>query len=137
MSKRFLLFFFSFSCVLVVFTSLRLPQEDSEMTLLMRKMADEMKNVKASTLSDKFYTDWVVDYKLITVAAPSTEAKKGPKFDEYSKIFLAQVDRFRSNKEVSLIRPQYNLLISGCIQCHETFCPGPLSMLKKLKVPEN
>jgi hypothetical protein len=135
--KRFLLFSIPIASLSVVFSSLRLPQEDSELTLLMRKMTEEMKKVKTLSLSDQFYADWSVDYKQINLAAPSTEAKKGPKFDEFSRVFLTQMDRFQKNREVSQIRPQYNLLVSTCIQCHETFCPGPLSMLKKLKVPEN
>jgi hypothetical protein len=120
---------------MMVYSSFK-PQEDSELTLLMRSMADEMKLLKASVLQDQLYTDWKVDYKQIHTAKPSTEAKKGPKFSEYARVFIAQLDRLKENKTTTEIRPQYNLLVNSCIQCHETFCPGPLSMLKKLRVPE-
>ncbi|MCB0820521.1 MAG: hypothetical protein KDC13_07850 [Bacteroidetes bacterium] len=124
------------SCLWVVLASAKQPLEDSELTLLMRSMADEMKKVKSVVLTDKFYDKWEVDYKHMLVATPSTEAKKGPKFNDFAKAFLTQLSRTQENKDVSQIRPQFNLLVNSCIHCHESFCPGPLSMLKKLRVPE-
>jgi len=120
----------------IVFGSSTYQASESELSKLMRVMANDMKKMKPLIASSKHLKKWGKDYASIKTAKPSADSKKGEHFDEYANAFLTRVAKMQAvDNNVELI-PQYNLLVQSCIRCHETYCPGPISMLRKLKLPE-
>lgn len=107
---------------------------ESELSKLMRTMANDMKRVRVKVLNGDKIPAFYKKYDRILTAKPSVESKKGEHYPEYANVFLAQVDRF-SKADKSIQKLEYNNLVKTCIRCHETYCPGPISMLKKLQIP--
>ena len=126
---------FIISLTTILFTSATFQQSESELSKLMREMAEDMKKMKVAVSKGKTLKKWGEDYKSIRTAKPSAESKKGEHFEEYSTAFLTQVDRMsKAEKEDPALKTKYNSLVQSCIRCHETYCPGPISMLRKLKL---
>jgi hypothetical protein len=107
---------------------------ESELSKLMRTMANDMKRVRVKVQNGDKIPAFYKKYNRIHTAKPSVESKKGEHYTEYANVFLAQVDRF-SKVELANQKLEYNNLVKTCIRCHETYCPGPISMLKKLQLP--
>ncbi|MEX1189322.1 MAG: hypothetical protein WED33_08690 [Bacteroidia bacterium] len=133
--RFFSLSFFAITLIILLSSSTEQASE-SELSKLMRVMADDMKKMKSSVDAGKPLKKWGKAYEEIKTATPSAESKKGEHFQEYANSFLTQVNRMKVAETNLDLRPQYNLLVQTCIRCHETYCPGPISMLRKLKLPE-
>lgn len=123
------------ACICIVFSSSTFQASESPLSKLMREMAGDMKKLRAATLEGKMYSKWGKSYEKITTAKPSADSKKGEHFQEYASVFLTQVERTKQATTPESLKPAYNLLVQSCIRCHETYCPGPITMLKKLSIP--
>jgi hypothetical protein len=132
---RIITVFALITCIVIVLSSSTFQASESPLSKLMREMAGDMKKLRASTIEGKVYTKWGKSYDKINTAKPSADSKKGEHFEEYSTVFLNQVERTKQAKTATEIKPAYNLLVQSCIRCHETYCPGPITMLKKLAIP--
>ena len=107
---------------------------DSQLTKLMRTMAADMKKARVEILAGKKINNFGKQYTKINSAQPSSESKKGEQFPEFAKAFLVQMDRFKNAPSESL-KVEFNALAKTCVRCHETYCPGPITMLRKLQIP--
>lgn len=123
-------------CTWIVFASASIQPSESPLSKLMREMTGEMKKLRSSTIAGKTFTKWGKSYDRILTAKPSADSKKGEYFEEYAKTFLTQVERTKTANQPATIIPAYNLLVGTCIHCHEKYCPGPISMLRKLTIPQ-
>jgi len=126
--------FLFFLCLGGIFFSGFHPME-SPLSALMREMGDDMKKLKVTIQQGEKIPKFHKRYQKIHTAKPSADAKKGERFTDYANVFLAQCERTYSAPKEQLVI-EYNNLIQTCIHCHESYCPGPLSMLKKLKLPQ-
>ena len=124
------------ACVWIVFAAASFQASESPLSKLMREMTGDMKKLRTAALSGKTFTKWGKSYDRIHTAKASAESKKGEYFEEYAKTFLAQVERTKTANQPATIKPAYNLLVGTCIHCHEKYCPGPISMLRKLSIPQ-
>ena len=112
---------------------------NEDLSVLMDRMTKETKQIKKQIDSGK--TQWKglkkygVDYQIILTAIPSDASKKGEHFDDFALSFLKETERLRNSDESGL-NTQYNAVITACINCHSSYCPGPISMLKRMKVKE-
>ncbi len=109
-------------------------QTQSPLSKLMKTMAADMKKARVSVLEGKKPKNFGKHYDRIQTAAPSSEAKKGEHFQEYATSFLTQMDRMKQASPETA-KAEFNALSKTCIRCHESYCPGPISMLRKLQVP--
>ncbi len=130
--KRFVLFL---SIVFAGFISISaIHQTQSPLSKLMRTMADDMKKARVTVIEGKKPKNFGKHYDKIYTAKPSSESKKGENFKEYATLFLAQMDRMKVATAEDA-KTEYNALAKTCIRCHESYCPGPISMLRKLNIP--
>jgi cytochrome c553 len=109
-------------------------RSESELSKLMRTMANDMKRVRVKIQNGEKIPMFYKKYHRINTAKPSVESKKGEHYPEYANAFLIQLDRF-GKAEKTTQKSEFNSLVKTCIRCHETYCPGPISMLKKLQLP--
>ena len=107
---------------------------DSQLTKLMRTMAADMKKARVEILAGKKIAKFGNQYMQIHSAKPSSESKKGEHFSEYATAFLVQMQRFK-NAQPENVKLEYNALAKTCVHCHESYCPGPITMLRKLQIP--
>lgn len=106
---------------------------ESQLSKLMRFMANDFKSIRAKINTNEKLPEYQKKYKKIVSAKASADSKKGEHYSEYARLFLMQYDRFYAS-EKTFQKKEFNNLVSTCIRCHETYCPGPLTMIKKLKI---
>ncbi len=109
-------------------------KSDSQLTKLMRTMAADMKKARVEIIAGKKISNFGKQYTKINSAKPSSESKKGEQFTEFSSAFLVQMDRFKKAPS-EIVKVEFNALAKTCVHCHETYCPGPITMLRKLQIP--
>ena len=107
---------------------------DSPLTKLMRTMTADMKKARVEIIAGKKISNFGKQYSKINTAKPSSESKKGEQFTEFASAFLVQMDRFK-NAPSERAKMEFNALAKTCVHCHETYCPGPITMLRKLQIP--
>jgi hypothetical protein len=107
---------------------------DSPLTKLMRTMAADMKKARVEIIARKKISNFGKQYFKINTAKPSSDSKKGVQFSEFATAFLVQMDRFKNAPSES-VKLEFNALAKSCVHCHETYCPGPITMLRKLQLP--
>ena len=123
---------FLFIALLIVFSGF--STGESQLSKLMLEMKSDMIRMKENVQTGKPFGKFnKKKYTKIYTAKVSSESKRGEHFEEYARAFLVQCDRSYQAPE-ELRKAEYNNLVTACIRCHETYCPGPLSMLKKMKV---
>ncbi len=110
------------------------PNGDSELALLMRQLyvsADSIKQliVKGDgNISDEF----IAELERAHTAIPTDAKVRTPEFTAYNKLIISQAKILKEatdNKE-----EEFNKLISSCINCHLSFCPGPIKKISKLNI---
>lgn len=117
-----------------MFSAFSPQQPESELSKLMRNMAEDMKRLRVKVQQGKKVPQFYKKYNRIHTAQPSVESKKGEEYPEMATAFLKQCERV-GNSEPLHLKIEYNNLIQSCIRCHEKYCPGPITMLKRLKLP--
>jgi hypothetical protein len=125
---------FALLMTLVVFQGFISMRSESQLSILMRKMTDDIRKVRRKVEMGKKIPEFYKSYTQLYSAEASTTSKKGDQFAGYAEAFLKQCSRLKESA-ADQRKSEYNELVTRCIRCHETYCPGPLTMLKKLKLP--
>jgi len=133
-SKSSYLFIFTFLTVFWAVNS-NITVSESQLSKLMRFMANDFKTIRTKVIANEKLPEYQKKYKKILTAKASADSKKGEHYIEYAQLFLKQYDRFY-NCEKSIQKKEFNNLVSTCIRCHESYCPGPLTMIKKIKISQ-
>ena len=110
------------------------PNKDSELTLLMRKMYDDADSIKQSIKSDSgtITDDFIKELEEVHTAVPSDPKLSNPTFTAFNNLIITEAKELQANEENRA--EGFNKLVNRCIDCHKTFCPGPIPRLKKLKI---
>lgn len=106
-------------------------RQDSELTILMKKMEDDFKRMKADIAAGKS-TKPGLDYSKI-LTAHGTEAEEVPSesYQAFAKNFLNVMDAFE-NSEIEKSAQLFESLVTSCKTCHQVHCPGPIVRIEKL-----
>lgn len=110
------------------------PNKDSELALLMRKMyldADSIKQLivtETGTISD----DFIRELETVHTAKPTDPDVKTAEFDAFNISLINQAKAIQDNPNNQV--EEFNLLVNRCIDCHQSFCPGPIKRIKKLRI---
>ncbi len=113
------------------------PNIDSELTLLMRKMYDDADSIKQSIKNNtgNITEEFIAELELVHTATPSDPKLNNPTFTAFNELILSEAKSLQSNPENKI--GGFNKLVNRCIDCHKTFCPGPIPRIKKLKISTN
>ena len=112
----------------------RFPNDRSELALLMRNLYDEIKEYKNSGNLTDNSKDWKRLYAHIKTATPTESKNSGPTFEAFSDDFLLKLEAFQNEKDSTQIINIFNGMVESCVSCHQEFCPGPVTAIKKLKI---
>ena len=110
------------------------PNGDSELALLMRQLyldADSVKQLIISgegTVSDEF----ILELEKVHSAIPTDSTVKTPEFDAFNTLLINQAKALQDDPENGV--EVFNQLVKRCIDCHQSFCPGPIVKIKKLTI---
>lgn len=104
---------------------------DSELALLMRELSDETEAIRDALLAGKEHPLWKRVEELHT-ATPTDASSSGPVFQGFSSAFIGAVAEMQA---ADSNRTQYfNAVIDRCMDCHATYCPGPMTRIEKFYV---
>lgn len=104
----------------------------SELALLMRDMEEELLQHKNSMKSG-FYRS--VDFRHQGLhTAQSTKANlRNDDYTAYANNYLIGVEALKTAVPDS-IPSVHNQIVMKCIECHKSFCTGPIARIKKLRI---
>lgn len=107
--------------------------EDSELALLMRQLTTETEDIKAALERGEAHPLWSRIEELHT-ATPTDPGSSGPAFEGFSNAFIRAVKELEAADSLKV--KHYNAVIDRCMDCHHTFCPGPMKRIEKFYVEE-
>tara|TARA_B110000091_G_C13683990_1_gene419138 strand:- start:395 stop:685 length:291 start_codon:yes stop_codon:yes gene_type:complete len=93
--------------------------------------ADSIKQLIVSetgTISD----DFIAELETVHTAKATDPDVKTVEFDAFNKSLIIQAKVIQENPENQV--EEFNRLVSRCIDCHQSFCPGPIRRIKKLRI---
>jgi hypothetical protein len=109
------------------------PNGSSELALLMRLMQKHANEAKVSVERNSEMGD-MPDFNKIFTAIPTDAEIKKVSFTGFAQNYLNALKEFHSSDKEQR-RSRYNALIGACESCHNDHCPGPLTVIRKLKIP--
>lgn len=110
------------------------PNGDSELALLMRKMFEEGEDIKELITNNEgnITEEYIAELERIHTATPTDADVKTPEFEAYTKLMIEEANLLFSNDSNRV--QGFNNLVNRCINCHQSFCPGPIKRIKKLTI---
>ena len=110
--------------------STRNPNGDSELAVLMRKMLAELQLIRKDVLAGRAPRSVPLAHQRMLCVWPSEQEIRGPLFETFA---LAYQDTLNSFKNAgSPPKDAFNRAVSGCLSCHNNFCPGPIHLIENL-----
>ncbi|MCB0483219.1 MAG: hypothetical protein KDC37_01515 [Flavobacteriales bacterium] len=104
----------------------------SELAQLMRNLYEELDSLKPLVQSGEIKaTRLLSKFHRIDVAIPTDSADSGPVFESFAGTFKARLellDAFPDSVEI------WNNMVGSCVDCHKSYCPGPIKTIDKLKL---
>lgn len=113
-------------------TTIKDPNNAKPMALMMRQLAANADSMKAKLMRGEKVT--YEQYPLIRfhLAEPTDPNVLQPQFYENARLFQeAYQELFKHEKEQV---KYHNLVINKCVNCHESYCSGPLKRIRKLYI---
>lgn len=109
---------------------------DSELTLFMRSMETEAKQWRAQIIDGQQLELPKGLLDSITISEPTPDKiRDKEKFDAHATFFQQHIDSLKLAPQESLPE-RYNLMVTACVDCHQSFCPGPIKRIKKLYIQQ-
>lgn len=110
------------------------PNGDSELALLMRKMYDDADAIKTLITNNEgnITQEYITELERIHTATPTDANVKTPEFEAYTKLMIEQANNLFSSETNRA--EGFNNLVNRCVECHQSFCPGPIKKIKKLTI---
>ncbi len=103
----------------------------SELALSMRRMYDNMKIVGDSIYSKKTFADsLVLGYEVILTAEATNPDEITDLYYGFARGWLLELDAFKADRTIE----NYHALMNACVNCHKSYCPGPIPKIQKLKI---
>ncbi|MBA3901568.1 MAG: hypothetical protein H0X62_15425 [Bacteroidetes bacterium] len=106
----------------------------SELAQMMKDMHAHAAEMREAILADSLGTlpDFDKDYHLMKTLTPTDESVRTPLFESFSGLFIASAEEIHQNKKNR--KYQYNNMLDACVSCHQTYCPGPVKRINKLRI---
>ncbi len=111
------------------------PNGDSELALLMREMCDDAMLAKQKIERGETTKLAAAAEKMFTVRPTEPEKQASPEFKVFADSYLSAV-KILENSAPAESPEHFKNVVTACINCHESLCPGPVKRIKKL-YPEN
>jgi hypothetical protein len=110
------------------------PNGSSELALLMRHMFDDGMQMRADIMEGKKATTAIDHAKIHTAAATQPEETETPTYKTFAAAYEAAVGDLNA-APAGEQRGPYTHVVNTCIQCHQSFCTGPIRKIRKMELP--
>jgi hypothetical protein len=110
------------------------PNGDSELALLMRQLYFDADTIKQLIVNEEgnISDELIAELERIHTATPTDPEVKTDEFKAYNELMINQA---KALKETTANKKDaFNLFVNRCIDCHQSFCPGPIVRIKKLVI---
>lgn len=105
--------------------------QPSELATTMRLMYENLKKVgKHLENGEDIPNELLEGYESIRTDEPTNPEEIGPKFQGFAEIWLTSFEAFKNEPTQS----NYNTVMNSCVSCHQSYCPGPIKKIKRLKL---
>lgn len=105
------------------------PNNPKPMAIMMRQMVIYMDTMNSYLQRKKKLDSTQFPFLRFYLVEPTDPSVLEPKFFENAKLFQdAYNDLFKHPEDQ---KNYYNLVIGKCVNCHESYCNGPLKRIKK------
>jgi len=108
--------------------SSRNPNGDSELSYVMRQMADDLAAARSAMQSGGVPKTLLPIHRRIRCSWASKPEERNETFDGMAKAYLASVKAF----DEAPSKQAYNAMVQGCVSCHSMTCRGPIDMIEQL-----
>lgn len=108
--------------------SSRNPNGDSELSYVMRRMADDLEAARSAMQSGGVPHSLLPIHRRIRCSWASKPEERNESFDAMARAYLASVAAF----DKSPSKGAYNAMVQGCVSCHSMTCRGPIEMIEQL-----
>lgn len=110
------------------------PNKDSELALLMRKMYNDADSIKQLIVNDEgnISKEYIEALERIHTATPTDADVKTPEFKAYTELMINEANALSSSEQNK--KEGFNNLVNKCVECHQSFCPGPIKKINKLLI---
>lgn len=106
----------------------RNPNGDSELSYLMRHMADDLVTAQKAVANGSRPGPLLPIHRRIRCSWPTKLDERNVEFDGMAQMYLAAVQRF----DEAPSKGTYNAIVQGCVSCHSVSCRGPLDRIDEL-----
>ena len=110
-------------------------REVSELVRLMFEMEADMNLIRSGLIGDS--TTLQLNgktYKNLFTSKTSKDVKIDSAFVANGKSFLKELNSLSRANTRDAARTFFNNAVNACVSCHESYCPGPVPRIKKLRV---
>ena len=105
------------------------PNNPKPMALMMRLLAANADSMRHQLLRGERLDSLRYPFVHFYLVEPTDPKVLEPQFFENARLFkMAYAQVFKHPKDQ---KKYYNLMINGCIKCHENYCSGPLKRIWK------
>jgi cytochrome c556 len=108
-----------------------LSKEDSELTLLMRQMYDDVANMKTAVKRRKKPTPAVAHERMLKATASEPAKTASPAYAALAQSYLKALQALQDANPADA-PALYKNLVDSCMSCHSAFCPGPKMRIQNL-----
>lgn len=108
------------------------PNNPKPMALMMRQLAQNADSMKAQLQRGEAIDSLKYPFIRFYLAEPTDPNVLEPLFYENARLFQQAYVALFSHKNEQV--KYYNLMIGKCVNCHESYCSGPLKKIRKLFV---
>jgi len=110
------------------------PNGDSELALLMRDMYDKAELIKQDIISGEgtITKEYIDELARMHTAEPTDEGVQDAEFIAFGNLLISQANALYESKEHQA--DAFNSLVDRCVDCHHSFCPGPIKKINKLRI---
>ncbi len=111
------------------------PNGSSELSLLMREMQAHAAAAREKVMRGELPGAYPPAFEKIYTAQPTTASTKNEFFDTYADLYLMSVKNLARAGRADM-KASYGNVVSACVACHSTHCPGPMVVIRKLAIEE-
>ena len=109
------------------------PNGSSELSLLMRDMQNYTNQAKADLKAGKTPAAFPVEFNKLFTAKISENNSKSDFYNQFGELYISSVKSYASSTTENRVET-YNNMVNACLACHSQHCPGPVSVIKKMKI---
>ncbi len=110
------------------------PNGDSELAILMRKMADWTEKTALLLASGDSLPAYPADFVQIHTAQRSDSSFDKNTIRLMGSSYLSSLEVLYKASPGNR-KEAFNATVNGCLSCHNTMCPGPIKRIGKMLLP--